>query len=536
LFSNDFGKILETVIFIVQYAYITRVAIMADASGGVGNETKTQPLRNQNSTKKVHSAKRSKFRIAADILESIDDYISAFDRNWNIIYINKRTANDFGCKPEELLGKNFWETFPKFVGSPLEKNYREAMSKREIRRFEWKTIYANKGFREFTVFPSAEGITVYGIDITERKQLQLKLEDYAKNLEKLVEERTRKIRESEQSYRELYESFGEAFIATDWELNVIHWNKAAEQVTKVNAKDALGRKIYEVLPEMVAVDITPYFEELRKRKPARFMMNTISRQTGQASIFEISTYPSALGIIIIVEDKTKEEETKRLSAIGQTAGMVGHDIRNPLQSIVSSMYLIRNDLDKIVASEEKTDALEEIDSIYEQISYVDKIVSDLQDYARPLIPELIEADLKTLVISALSTLDVPDNVDARAYFDEKLPKLRTDPVLLKRILVNLATNAIQAMSNGGKLTITAFGKNHNAVITVEDTGVGIPKDIQGKLFTPLFTTKSKGQGFGLAVVKRMIEALGGKLSFESEEGKGTKFIIELPSRNMEAQS
>jgi signal transduction histidine kinase len=216
--------------------------------------------------------------------------------------------------------------------------------------------------------------------------------------------------------------------------------------------------------------------------------------------------------------------------------MVGHDIRNPLQSIVSSMYLIRNDLDKIVASEEKTDALEEIDSIYEQISYVDKIVSDLQDYARPLIPELIEADLKTLVISALSTLDVPDNVDARAYFDEKLPKLRTDPVLLKRILVNLATNAIQAMSNGGKLTITAFGKNHNAVITVEDTGVGIPKDIQGKLFTPLFTTKSKGQGFGLAVVKRMIEALGGKLSFESEEGKGTKFIIELPSRNMEAQS
>ena len=450
------------------------------------NKPKPQPTPPTQVRNKPKKATWYKLSVAADILESIDDYVSAFDRDWNIIYINKTTAASFGFKPEELMGKNFWKTFPNFIGSTLEKNYREAMSKREIRRFEWETIYAKTGIKEFTVFPSVEGITVYGIDITERKVLQQKLEEYTKNLEQAVEERTRQIRESEQSYRELYESFGEAFIATDWELNVIHWNRAAEKVTNITTKDALGKKIYDVLPEMAAVDVMPYFEALQNRKPARFMMNTPSHQTGQAAIFEISLYPSAQGIIIIVEDKTVEEETKRLLTIGQTAGMVGHDIRNPLQSITSSMYLIKSNLDYFCESEEKKEALFEVESVLEQINYVDKIVSDLQDYARPLKLETVEVDLRGLVTSALSTLNVPDNVEAFAYFDENLPKLRIDPSLLKRVLLNLATNAIQAMPEGGKLTIHASKEKKGYVtITVEDTGVGIPEEVKPKIFTPL---------------------------------------------------
>jgi two-component system sensor kinase FixL len=393
---------------------------------------------------------RSKYKIAWDILESIDDYISAFDRDWNIIYLNKKTANDFGLSPEDLLGKNFWKTFPKFIGTQIEKNYQEVMNKRTMKRFEWKTIYANTGYREFTVFPSNEGITVYGVDINKRKELQRKIEDYTKNLENLVEERTKKIRESEQSYIELYESFGEAFIATDWELNVIHWNKAAEKITKITAKDALGKKIYDILPEMDTVNVTPYYEALQDKSPARFMMKTTSRQTGRAAIFEISTYPSTLGVIIIVEDKTEEEEKKRLLTIGQTAGMVGHDIRNPLQSIVSSMYLIKNNLHNLPKSSDKNEAVQEADSILEQISYVDKIVSDLQDYARPLKLEIIEVNLKTLITNIIAILNIPSNIEAVPYFDPKLPGIRTDPTLLKRVLQNLATNAVQAMQMRGQ--------------------------------------------------------------------------------------
>ena len=103
-----------------------------------------------------------------------------------------------------------------------------------------------------------------------------------------------------------------------------------------------------------------------------------------------------------------------------------------------------------------------------------------------------------------------------------------DPDMLRRVLGNLVNNAVQAMPQGGKLEMRAFKDADDLVITVDDTGVGISEEVKPKLFTPLFTTKSKGQGFGLAIVKRMTEALGGTVTFESKEGEGTKFILRFP--------
>jgi signal transduction histidine kinase len=122
---------------------------------------------------------------------------------------------------------------------------------------------------------------------------------------------------------------------------------------------------------------------------------------------------------------------------------------------------------------------------------------------------------------------VPKNVKVQVKVQKEAGTVMADSDILKRILGNLVTNAVQAMPEGGKLTITASQKENQTTITVEDTGKGIPEEIKPKLFTPLFTTKSKGQGFGLAVTKRLIEALGGTISFESEAGKGTIFFIKF---------
>ena len=115
----------------------------------------------------------------------------------------------------------------------------------------------------------------------------------------------------------------------------------------------------------------------------------------------------------------------------------------------------------------------------------------------------------------------------------KQRKCIADAAYINRIMYNLVTNAVQAMPKGGKLTIHAHKdkKTNEAVITVTDTGVGIPEAVKDKLFTPMFTTKSKGQGFGLAVIKRMAEALSGNVTFESQEGNGTKFTVRLPQKH-----
>ena len=231
----------------------------------------------------------------------------------------------------------------------------------------------------------------------------------------------------------------------------------------------------------------------------------------------------------LVEERTLQlKDRERLATIGETAGMVGHDIRNPLQTIINELYIAKESIANAPEREEKKEALESIGIIQEQTDYISKIVSDLQDYARPLKPEYTEVDLSDLVTSVLLTVNIPDKIVLKV--DTKgFPKIKTDPTFIRRILTNLANNAIQAMPNGGKLEMSAFEKDNKIIITVVDTGKGIPEEIKPKLFTPLVTTKAKGQGLGLAVVKRLVEALGGSIAFESEEDKGTKFTITLPA-------
>ncbi len=232
----------------------------------------------------------------------------------------------------------------------------------------------------------------------------------------------------------------------------------------------------------------------------------------------------------IFEHVTERKETERLVAIGQTAGMIGHDIRNPLQAIVNELYLAKEAIAFTPHLEDKKGALESINLIEEQAEYISKIIMDLQDYARPIKPEFSEVDMSELVISVFNTVRVPQKIVVKIDF-KGLPKIRTDPTLIRRALTNLINNAIQAMPSGGRLELTAGVYENKAVITVSDTGEGIPEEVKPRLFTPLVSTKAKGQGLGLAVVKRLVEALDGSITFESEQGKGTTFRIEFPLKS-----
>ncbi len=232
----------------------------------------------------------------------------------------------------------------------------------------------------------------------------------------------------------------------------------------------------------------------------------------------------------LVEERTKMlKDSERMATIGQTAAMVGHDIRNPLQAITGDLYLARAELASLPVSDEKNNALESLAEIEKNVDYINKIVADLQDFARPLKPNAEETNLKLIIDQLIVKNGLPDNIEVNVRVDAE--KVVADSTFINRIMYNLVNNAVQAMPKGGQLTIHAYKEANDVVISVKDTGVGIPEAVKGKLFTPMFTTKAKGQGFGLAVIKRMTEALGGTVSFESQEGKGTTFIVRLPPRS-----
>ena len=167
-------------------------------------------------------------------------------------------------------------------------------------------------------------------------------------------------------------------------------------------------------------------------------------------------------------------------------------------------------------------------AIEDNAFYINKIVTDLQDFAKPVKPSLEETDLTELVEGIFLALKIPENTKTAYSIEPFFEKLITDPSAMKRILTNLCSNALQAMPKGGSLTLDAVHKDGGVIISVADTGLGIPAEIKDKLFKPLFTTKAKGQGFGLAVVKKLTETLNGTVSVESEVGKGTRFTLEFP--------
>ncbi len=305
------------------------------------------------------------------------------------------------------------------------------------------------------------------------------------------------------------ESFFQAWIDSgrveeSWEYRFIR-----QDTNEVRWIEACGQLIYD-----------------RNGKATRMIGTNIDVTERKKLQVELEAYAKNLEEVI-KERNARLNEAERLAAIGATAGMVGHDIRNPLQTVIGQLYLANCEIKSLPSSETKRNLKEIFEIMEEQTVYVNKIVSDLQDYARPLKPIVDCVDMQVAVRTALANAYVPNVIKVDRYVSDDL-KINTDKLYIQRILTNLITNAAQAMPMGGKLTITACMINNQVVITVEDTGAGIPPDAQNKLFQPLFTTKSKGQGFGLAVVKRLTDALGGTVTFETQPDKGTKFVVTLP--------
>jgi len=227
----------------------------------------------------------------------------------------------------------------------------------------------------------------------------------------------------------------------------------------------------------------------------------------------------------ILAEAIKDAISQRLAAIEELAGMVGHDLRNPLAGINGAVYYLRTRYESKMDAKGK----EMLKIIEDNIAYSDKIVNDLLEYSRRIKLECVDTTAKTLIKESLSIMNIPKNIELNDLTKDET-ELTVDADKVKRVVVNLIKNAVEAMPQGGSLTIRSMKIGNGVKLILTDTGNGMARETLNKIGSPLFTTKAKGMGFGLSISKRLIEAHGGSISFESIPGKGTTVTIFIPTR------
>jgi PAS domain S-box-containing protein len=494
-------------------------------------------------------AEQERERLSA-IVESTDDAIIGKTLNGIITSWNLASEKLYGYTADEMIGKPISLVIPEDHMSEFQQILE---SLRRGERIEHRdTVRLRKDGScidvDVTVAPIKDrygeivGASTIARDITERKKFERKLKTLNDELEDRVAQRTAQVSAERQRLYNVLETLPSYVILLDRDHHVTFANK----VFRETFGEDHGRRCHEYLfNKNQECDGCITYNVLRETKPQHWYW------TGpNGHDYDIYDYPfkEADGSTLILEmgiditERKKAEvqaleaakklkDAERLAAIGATAGMVGHDIRNPLQAITGDVFLAKGELESLSESEAKTNSLESLGEIEKNVDYINKIVQDLQDFARPLNPKTEETDVKQVIDNFIKKSNsIPKNVKIDVQIADSARKIMADTYYLNRILYNLITNSVQAMPQGGKIHITATKGDGSTVLTVEDTGPGIPQEVQAKMFTLMFTTKAKGQGFGLPVVKRMIESLGGTVTFTSQEGKGTIFIVRLPNR------
>ncbi|MCX6353470.1 MAG: ATP-binding protein [Candidatus Aureabacteria bacterium] len=217
--------------------------------------------------------------------------------------------------------------------------------------------------------------------------------------------------------------------------------------------------------------------------------------------------------------------TERLAAMGELAGTVSHELRNPLGVIKNAVYYLKNKLGQFTRDEKMNRYLEIID---EAIEHADRVISDVLTSGGVRRPSLSKSSVNDVIQSCLGKTVFPKNIIIIKGLKGELPEIPLDVHHIAQALSNLLVNAVEAMPEGGMLTIQNSKKDMFIEITIADTGVGIPKENLGKIFEPLFSTKQRGIGLGLAICRGIIEGHKGTINVASEVGRGTTFTIKLP--------
>lgn len=343
--------------------------------------------------------------------------------------------------------------------------------------------------------------------------------------EQKLEEKDLDIRDLEFFNREVIESLPSGLFTTDVSGRAVMFNRAAERITGIRRETVIGRHIDSVLPFFKL----PFSEG---RKEETITVDGIRKIIG-LTISGLKDFAGLTkGFIVVFQDLTKikqlEQEIQqkeKLAAIGELSSNIAHEIRNPLASLKGSIQMLKEDSVTATYKEKLMEiALKEMDRL-------NRIITDFLAYSRPGKPEIMQFDLHGLLDETVELLKNMEQTKGRLSIKKEYNgamEANADSQKMKQVFWNLGLNAIDAMHEGGELTISTRKADTYIEIKFKDTGVGIEEKNIRKIFYPFFTTKEQGTGLGLAIAYRIIEEHKGRMNMESVPGIGTTFTVILP--------
>lgn len=477
------------------------------------------------------------------LFDLVADSVFMVDARGTIVAVNKREEEVLGYQESSVVGRNILDVVPAGRHPEFSGWLREIGGGHHRVSTQELTVMHVDGHEipvEMNLIPAGGGdqvlVMVQLRDITDRKKLERQLQSYREDLESSVKERTREIEETKQYLENLLENANDVIytLDTDQRFTYVNGKVAAWGYRK---DDLLGR---------------PYLSLLSRRHRGRRLKSTLD--IGAKQVYEVevvtrqgevrtamvsvSPLQSAegriLGVLGIARDMTDTKKleqqirnSEKLASVGKLAAGVAHEINNPLGGILNCLYNLRKGGISLTRQEEYWASMEH------GVRRVQKIVRQLLDFSQQHDPEFSPADINRIVdqVLVLTThLLAPNRITLETVLGQGLPSVMVDSHMIEQVLMNLMLNAVQAMKNGGILTIRTSVAEGICRVEVRDTGSGIPASVLPRVFDPFFTTKGEGEGtgLGLSVNLGIMERHGGKILVDSEVGKGTVFTLCLP--------
>jgi PAS domain S-box-containing protein len=477
------------------------------------------------------------------LFDLVADSVFMVEPSGRIVAVNKREEQALGYSESAVVGRSMFEVIHPHFADALANLLKELTAgQRQVPTQE--VAVRNAAGVELPVemdlirvgHDDRALVMVQLRDITDRKRLERQLESYREELELKVRERTREIEETKQYLENLLENANDVIYTLDSEQNFTYVNGKIE-AWGYRKDDLIGR---------------PYLSLLSKRHRGRRLKSTLDigakqvyevevmTRTGEARTAMVSVSPlqgaegeilGVLGIARDVTDTKKLEQqirnSEKLASVGKLAAGVAHEINNPLGGILNCLY----NLGKGTISPARRQ--EYLASMEDGLRRVQKIVRQLLDFSQQHQPEFSLSHINQVIERVLvltNHLFAPNRIILETDLGASLPAVMIDRHMIEQVLMNLILNSVQAMKDGGVLSIHTAVEEGLCLVTVRDTGSGIPATVLPKIFDPFFTTKNEGEGtgLGLSVSLGIVERHGGKILVDSEVGKGTVFTLCLP--------